>query len=284
MRVAVNGVQLFFDADGAKWRPEGKTLSEVPTILMLHGGPGSDHANFKPFLLDLPARAQVIYLDHRGNGRSDVSTPEHWTLKQWADDVASFMDVLGIEKPIVLGASFGGFVAQAFATAYPERLSKLALLCTAPRGDVELSVKQFTKLGGAKIGEIARQFLTQTDANPEVEAAYMQQCVPHYSVEPYDLELLGRSIERAEPRRHFFRRGGEFHTMDFRPGLKRIQCPTLVLNGAHDPILPMPLPLEIHDAIPRGLSRQHVVRNAGHSWMDNAEEWRAVLHDFLFET
>src|SRR5262245_30678119 len=49
--------------------------------------------------------AQVIYLDHRGNGRSDAGPKEAWTLAQWGDDVRAFCDALGIEHPIVLGAS-----------------------------------------------------------------------------------------------------------------------------------------------------------------------------------
>jgi proline iminopeptidase len=61
----------------------------------------------------------VIYLDHRGNGRSDAGPKELWTLAQWGDDVRSFCDALGIERPIVLGVSFGGMVAMAYATRHP---------------------------------------------------------------------------------------------------------------------------------------------------------------------
>ena len=63
--------------------------------------------------------AQVIYLDHRGNGRSDAGPKDAWTLTQWGDDVRAFCDSLGIERPIVLGASFGGKVAMAYATRHP---------------------------------------------------------------------------------------------------------------------------------------------------------------------
>jgi pimeloyl-ACP methyl ester carboxylesterase len=52
--------------------------------------------------------AQIIYLDLRGNGRSDAGPKEAWNLCQWGDDVRGFCDVLEIERPIVLGVSFGG--------------------------------------------------------------------------------------------------------------------------------------------------------------------------------
>ncbi len=86
-----------------------------PVLLCLHGGPGLDHSTLKPVLSSLSDMAQVIYLDQRGHGRSDRSSREHWTLAQWADDVREFCNVLGIENPIVLGVSFGGYVAMTYA-------------------------------------------------------------------------------------------------------------------------------------------------------------------------
>jgi pimeloyl-ACP methyl ester carboxylesterase len=283
MRVGVNGVHLYFDVEGAGLVPDGPAMRERPTLLLLHGGPGADHATFKPFMSPLAEHAQLIYLDHRGKGRSDVGEPADWTLSQWADDVAGFLDALDIRKPLVLGASFGGFVAQAFAVAYPERLSKLALMCTGPRADVNLSVQMFTRLGGPEVGEIARRHLSGA-GDPDIEAEFMLRCLPYYSVRGFDRTVLARSIDRPEVRRRFFGPGGEFYTMDYRAGLARIDCPTLVLHGAHDPILPAPLARELHAAIRPGLARLHVVENAGHSYQDESDEWRAVLQSFLFET
>jgi pimeloyl-ACP methyl ester carboxylesterase len=80
-------------------------MREKPTLLLLHGGPGFDHSIYKPAYSSLADCAQVIYLDHRGNGRSDAGPKEAWTLAQWGDDVHALCEVLGIEHPIVLGAS-----------------------------------------------------------------------------------------------------------------------------------------------------------------------------------
>src|SRR5262245_50294626 len=106
MYVLVNGVRLFFDVEGASLVPEGRTMREKPTLILLHGGPGLDHSIYKPTFSDLADIAQVIFLDHRGNGRSEPGSQQGWTLAQWADDVRGFCEALGIAHPIVFGASF----------------------------------------------------------------------------------------------------------------------------------------------------------------------------------
>jgi hypothetical protein len=108
MHVLVNGVRLFFDVEGAKLVPNGPVMQEKPTLLLLHGGPGFDHSIYKPTYSDLAGITQIIY--HCGNGRSEDGPREGWNLAQWGDDVRAFCDVLGIANPIVLGASFGGWL------------------------------------------------------------------------------------------------------------------------------------------------------------------------------
>src|SRR3984893_1314378 len=82
MHVLVNGVRLFFDVEGAKLVPNGAVMRERPTLLLLHGGPGFDHSIYKPAYSALADIAQVIYLDHRGNGRSEDGASENWNLAQ----------------------------------------------------------------------------------------------------------------------------------------------------------------------------------------------------------
>lgn len=124
MHVSVNGVRLFFDVEGAKFVPDGPVMREKPVLLMLHGGPGFDHSIYRPAYSALADIAQIVYLDHRGNGRSEDGPQQNWNLAQWGDDVRAFCDALGIVDPIVLGASFGGMVALAYATRHPAAPSK----------------------------------------------------------------------------------------------------------------------------------------------------------------
>ena len=98
MHVSVNGVRLFFDVEGAKLVPDGPAMREKPTLLMLHGGPGADHSIYKPAYSALADIAQIVYLDHRGNGRSEDGPERGWNLAQWGDDVRAFCDALGIVR------------------------------------------------------------------------------------------------------------------------------------------------------------------------------------------
>lgn len=284
MRIEVNDVKLYVDVDGSSLVVNGAEMRERPTVVLVHGGPGSDHTNFKPSMDYLQESAQVIYYDHRGMGRSDASIPERWTLDQWADDLAGLLDTLGVEAPYIVGASFGGMVAQRFAARYPERPSKLALLSTAPRFDTEISVEVFEKRGGAECGEAARNFL---NGNPGSRDDYLRLCMPYYTVKSESLEKLveaaGRSVNRPETLEHFFGPVGESKTMDLRSGLARVQCPTLIAHGDSDPILPIKLAHEMRDAIPDGLVKFATIEKCGHSFDDNPDAWRQVLLAFLFD-
>lgn len=76
MRLTVNDTELYFDVDGAALVPDGPAMRERLTMLLLHGGPGFDHAYFKPSPSALTGAAQLVYLVHRGENNPSVSDPE----------------------------------------------------------------------------------------------------------------------------------------------------------------------------------------------------------------
>ncbi|TML52781.1 MAG: alpha/beta fold hydrolase, partial [Actinobacteria bacterium] len=147
MRVRVGDVRLYFDVAGMELVPDGSIMRERPIVVCLHGGPGFDHSTLKPLLGSLEDEAQLIFLDHRGQGRSDESTPSRWTLDTWIDDVAAFCDVLGIERPIILGQSFGGMVGLGVAIRYPELPARLVVSSSLARFRVERALAMFEELG-----------------------------------------------------------------------------------------------------------------------------------------
>src|ERR1044072_6110861 len=159
MHVLVNGVRLFFDVEGAKLVPDGAAMREKTTLILLHGGAGLHHTRSKPAYSALADVAQVIHLDHRANGRSDAGPKQSWTLAQWGDDVRAFCDALGIEKPIILGVSFGGMVAMAYATRHPDHAAKLILISTEAKGSsyLEKRVELFERFGGPEVGALAQR-------------------------------------------------------------------------------------------------------------------------------
>src|SRR5258706_11636906 len=165
MLVSVGDVRLFVDVDGAKLVPDGKSMRERPTIVMVHGGPGADHTVYKEWYASLAEIAQVVYYDHRGNGRSEDGPRERWNLDQWADDLRALCEALGIEKPIVFGASFGGFVALNYGLRHPDHPAKLVLASTAAQVHVERVLAAFERKGvGGGRGVGGRGFRRLTSA------------------------------------------------------------------------------------------------------------------------
>jgi pimeloyl-ACP methyl ester carboxylesterase len=286
MHVIVNGVRLFFDVEGAKFAPDGPVMREKPTLLMLHGGPGSDHSIYRPAYSALADIAQIIYLDHRGNGRSEDGQREQWNLAQWGDDISAFCDVLGIDKPIVLGASFGGMVAISFATRHPAHPSKLVLISTEAAGGSHRDRRAalFERFGGPEVGALARRRFLEEQGHPDMASidAWRRLALPHYTRIPRDPDMARRAINRSEVLQWFTRPGGESHSFNMLGDLHRIQCPTLVLGGEDDPIHPIEGQADIAAAIPAHLVQFERFENCRHAVVTDApERAMTVIREFI---
>ena len=286
MHVLVNGVRLFFDVEGARLVPDGPVMREKPTLLLLHGGPGFDHSIYRPAYSALADAAQIIYLDHRGNGRSEDGPRQNWNLAQWGDDVRAFCDALGIVDPVVLGASFGGMVALAYATRHPDHPSKLVLISTEASGGSyrERRVELFERFGGPEVGALARRRFLELRGHPDEASldAWRRMAMPLYTRIPRDPNGARRAISRSEVQRWFTKPGGESHTFDMFPDLHRIQCPTLVLGGEDDPIHPIESQADIAAALPPHLVQFERFENCRHAVVPDApERAMAVIRQFI---
>ena len=278
MHVTVNQVRLFFDVEGAKLVPDGPCLFEKPTLILLHGGPGFDHSSFKPYFSQFADIAQVIYLDQRGNGRSDRGSPQDWTLNQWADDVAAFCEVLGIEKPIVLGHSFGGMVAMAYTTRHPHLPGGLILSSTSARHTPARVLARFEEIGGPAVREAAGQFWQ--DPTAATWAAYTETVLPWYGRNPWPAEAFQRIHFNLEVLFHFAR--DEFRRFNLLPDLHKVRCPTLVLGGGLDPMCPIEDQEDIVRALPDGLVRFERFTQCGHGiFRDDPAGAARVIREFL---
>ncbi len=283
MQITVNGSRLFFDVDGAKLVPDGPRMHERPTLLLLHGGPGGDHSTFKPAFSGLADIAQLVYLDHRGNGRSEHGDPEGWNLAQWGDDVHAFCEALGIERPVVLGYSFGGMVAQSYATRHPEHPGKLILYSTSPKRDREEIYAMFARLGGPQARAVAEA--RWKTPNAETSEAYRRVCSPLYNRRgTRDPDAFARTVRHEEVAFRFATSDDGPNPMDFRAALGRIQCPTLVVGGEDDPITPISRSELIAACLPQKLVRLVRVPNAGHGvHNDDPEVAMRVLREFILQ-
>ena len=280
MRIQIApGVRLFVDIDGFGLVPDGPALREKPTLLLLHGGPGFDHSGFKPAFAPLTDIAQIVTYDHRGHGRSDERPASEWTLETWADDVVRLCDTLGIEKPIVLGQSFGGFVAQRYLARHPGHAAKVILSSTSAAFNLERKLPVFERLGGRAVRELAETFWRAPDeANTE---AYLRDVHPLYNTRraPND-DGKRRARYRLEILRHFI--VNEMHAMNLLPGLAQARCPVLVMAGAQDPVCPPADSEDIAAALPAQLAELQVYANSGHgAWRDEPEAAFAALRRFI---
>ncbi len=250
MRVHIgDGVRLFVDIDGFGLvaDDDGTEMRDRPTIIALHGGPGFDHVGPKLGLGRLRDVAQLVVYDHRGHGRSDWRTADEWTLDTWADDVVRLCDALGIERPIVLGNSFGGFVAQRYLARHPGHASKVILYATMARGRIDAIVEGFRAVGGDKAAEAARAFWS--DPSASTGERFQELCRPLYTTGDRPIASDALTLRNDAVFAHFL--AGEMWTMDHRTDLADVTCPVLVLSGAHDPVCGPSTADELVGALPQ---------------------------------
>jgi proline iminopeptidase len=278
MRVHVGDVSLWFDVEGAGLVPDGPQMKERPTLLLLHGGPGFDHSLFKPAYGQLADVAQVVYLDHRANGRSDPGDRSEWRLDVWADDVRRFCDALEIEHPIVLGWSFGGMVAMEYAARHPDHPSKLILQSTMGQLDVDRITEGFRRAGGDEAADIANAYWTE-GAPPEAMMAYATTCLPLYSPSPQNPDEATRPLMNFDL---LADAGAYMRGMDLLPGLANVRCPTLVLAGEDDPICTIDAMDDVVAALPAEHVRFERIPKAGHfANRDDPERFFSLLREFI---
>jgi pimeloyl-ACP methyl ester carboxylesterase len=276
MRIAVNGTWLWFDVDGAGLEPAGARMQPRPTVILVHGGPGSyDHSYFKPSFGHLTANAQVVYLDLRDHGRSAWGDPANWTFETCADDVRLFCDALGIAKPVVLGHSMGGFVAILYAARHPGHAGALVLQSTMARFDLERLADGFRQVAGDEVAALARRDYSGHPVGPDQWGRVFAAFGPSVPTE----EDLGRRIRNSEL-------GGpgmdRVRALNLVEQLAHITCPTLVCVGELDPVTPVSAASEIIDGLPAGIGRLAIIAGAGHfPWLDAPDPYWALLSEFL---
>jgi proline iminopeptidase len=272
-------VSLFVDVEGPGLVPDGPRMLEKPTLVLMHGGPGYDHSGFKPLFSRLADVAQIVYYDHRGHGRSSRRPPEEWTLDTFADDLVRLCDALGIVKPIVLGQSFGGFVAQRYLARHPAHAARVVLSSTSHHMGLERKLAMFDRLGGADAREAARAFWTAP--GPATWAAYNRYCRDLYNrIQPANDDARQRTVFNEDIL--FASAAGEQQAMQLLPGLAAVQCPVLVMAGELDPVTPLADAQEIAAAIPPPWGRLVTFPQAGHgAWRDEPEAALAVLREFI---
>lgn len=240
MRVRVRDGALWFDVSGPSLVLAGDALSERPTLVTVHGGPGLDHTGMKATLAPLTESAQLLFYDQRGHGRSDYGTPQDWNLQSWATDLRDLCDVLGLAHPVVLGSSFGGFVVATYAAMFPDHPAGIVLTnTTGGRTDHAGSIEVFRRIGGDEVATVARRDFEQV--TEESAETFNRICYPLFSAKPGYVEETQRrlrlSVRTTDVNLYYWR--SEAERADPWTLLPEVRCPVLVIAGDDDPMCPI---------------------------------------------
>jgi proline iminopeptidase len=247
-------------------------------VVVLHGGPGFDHSMFRPWLDPLGDEFRLLYVDERGQGRSDRVDPATLSLERFARDVDELASALALERFALLGHSFGGIIATWHAT----ELGTAAAYVISGGGDssagleadVEASLAALGDEGAAIVASWAREKEVTTEE--ELAELWRDQAPFHFAREPVAFEQ--EPVYSPDVLRHFANVGyGDF---DYTPRLAGVSRPTLVIVGEHDRTTTPRAARVLHEGI-RG-SELAVVAGAGHmSYIEETAAYLAAVRTFL---
>lgn len=257
---AADGIQLYYETHGRG----------TPVVLV--SGLGAD-AHF--WYRQVPALAQhfeVISLDNRGACRSDKPDVPY-TIRMLADDVASLLDALEVPAADFVGVSFGGFVIQEFALAYPARTHRLVLCSTTFGGPRSVPIPAETlQVMMNRTGDAAsdlRTFLAVQFATdfPQTYADEVEDYVAWRVAHPQPLFAYQRQLMAALA-----------HDTEGRLG--DLQAPVLVLHGGQDRVVPVGNAELLAQRIPG--ARLHIFPEAGHLFLwERSDQANQMIADFL---
>ena len=242
-RAALNGIDIYYERRG-----------DGPPVLFLNGS-GATLASSGILLDVFAARGEVLAADQRGLGRTEIP-PGPYAMVDYAADAIALLDHVGWDRGRVVGMSFGGMVAQELAITVPDRVERLALLCTSPGG----AMPSFPL---HELADLTPEWLEAHEADRKLVAMMTNRTTGEKSPEV----VRGELAQLDARRRH-----------DVLDRLGAITCPTLVAAGRFDGIAPLPNSEAIADRVPHAELR---VYEGGHAFV--AQDRRAFpeILDFL---
>src|SRR5438132_7153819 len=248
-------------------------------LIVLHGGPGLDHSMFRPYLDPLGDEYRVLYVDERGQGRSQRVDPATLSLEVFARDVDLLAETLDLDGFVVLGHSFGAIIATYHAT----ELGTAAAYVISGGGDSSAALDADVAASLEALGDggkvIAQSW--EDEKTVETDAQFMQllrdQLPFHFHGEPPP-GWGDETVPSPEVLRHFAQAGyGDF---DYGPKLRNVDKPTLVIVGEYDRTTTPRAARVLHEGIRE--SELHVVPDAGHlSFVEQTDDYLSAVRDFL---
>jgi len=230
--------------------------SQVGTLLLIHGFGGTPGSDFGAQLPVLQSYFRVIAPHLHGYGRSTHRKSYALTFyRDDANDLASLLDSLNIDKGLVLGFSDGGIVGLLLAALYPQQVSALAVMGAQPSINAE------------NVAAI-RHWLIESPLPED-----WQKELARLHGEPYWRSLPRMYVEGQEK---LVTAGGVIITRD---EISSIRCPALIMHGKRDRIVPVDYAYMISDSI---LNARLLLFDAGHAAHLRCEkEYTSAIMDFF---
>lgn len=285
MYATVNGADLYYEVHGSE---------SDPAILSLHGGPGiGDHQKGKAAFEPLTDDYRLVVYDHRGCGQSSLTRP--YSNEQYARDADALRDHLDLGEVVVIGGSYGGFVAQEYAVRFQKHLAGMVLRDTAATPEYELAARENAretfpemKARDLDVPDISwEEFEAVMDghvASDEQFRRVFHGMLPLYapSLDEFDAEAARESIAETtfHHETHNVMFTEAYPDMDYTDDLPDVDVPVLVTVGRNDWITPPAASVEVADCLPD--SRLVVFESSGHSPnLDQQDQYLARVREFL---
>lgn len=282
----VRGHRLWVETEG----------SGAPLLLLSGLGPAGSHAIFHPFFSDLAADFRIVYVDLYGRGRSDrPGDLTEITFERDVADVAELIDVLGLGPVHLYGFSYGGLLGQALALDHPHLVRSLTLanslhgpeMWQLNHANINRELALQSPEVWARVQELRRAGVRSTESpllellatasklvrfyNPD-NAALLATEPGARNVELYPL-FVGADVD--------FVIGGEVARIpDFRPRLKELSCPTMVLAGQYDRALYPALQRQFVEHAPQ-IDFHLLERSGSFAHVEEPDRVFALLRDAL---
>ncbi len=285
-----NGVLIYY-----------KSFGQGPPLMLVHGGPGASHDYFLPYMAPLARHNRLIFIDERGSGKSQkLDDPAGYTVEAMVEDVEAVRKELNLGKMVLLGHSYGGVLAQAYALKYQQNLSKLILCSTfysttkmnevfqkqlaAMPAELREKIQKLEKDGlfgkgkDYEKGRYPTDYMTAAWGEGYFQYLYQRRPDPNYDpiangVMSWDLyrEMWGSHGE--------FVIDGNLKSVEYGDKITTIKVPTMITAGDHDECDPS-LARYMADKIVG--SKLFIVPQSGHmTFVDQPDFFIKTLTDFL---
>lgn len=256
-----------------------------PSVVLLHGG-GTDTAwiSWKKAIPALAANYRVFVPDWPGHGGSKGHRGKT-TQEMLEKYLLQLLGAWGLEKATLVGLSMGGSAAAGFSIRHPERVARLVLVDSGGLTErVRWHLLSYLLLKTPLLPRItARLMLNRPSVRYSLEKQLFKSPVADIDeiVEDVYRELKAKKSVYSDWQldEMRLRKNKTFHL----PELRRIHCPTLVINGSLDDLVPVEASRQAAERIPGARFRE--IAGCGH-WpnREKPEEFNRVLLDFLRET